>query len=175
MHATSVKNAGGFIEDQHSYTDMKYGKVTVRYSGCEVISVYNAIWSIEKKATIPFVKMVRDFEKDGMVLRGIFGTSPKSINKYLNKHGYKTVYSVNENEFDKIGEKSRSILVTYYNDGKDISKMIHTIAITKAPDGLIAHNVHCDGRVHGPYKSVSEVLEKTSGGRAKGIYIVGII
>ena len=81
-----------YIEDQHSYDDVKYGCVTVSYAGCEVISIYNAYVYYFGNDAVDFPKLLASFESDGMALNGFFGTAPKSIVHYLEAHGFKTEF-----------------------------------------------------------------------------------
>ena len=52
-------------------------------SGCGIIATYNAIYSLTRDENINFPKMIEAFEKDGIIFGGFFGTSPHSIEKYL--------------------------------------------------------------------------------------------
>ena len=42
-HRDSIRRAEGLVEDQQNYTDMKFGKVTMAYAGCEVFAAGNAL------------------------------------------------------------------------------------------------------------------------------------
>ena len=99
-HAAVITKNNGFVEDQNSYTDMAYGDATMQYSGCEIFATYNAIHSIMGKQSMSLAKMISEYEKDGMVLSGKFGTSPKAIKDFLDKHGFKTDMTTNEADFD---------------------------------------------------------------------------
>ena len=173
-HHAKIKASYGFIEIQRDLFDLKYGSTTVAYAGCEVIAVYNAIVAMETKPQITFTELIRAFEKDGMVFGGRFGTSPRALRDYLNKAGYETTFSDDVLNFDRIATDSKCSILTIYNDGKDIRKMIHTITLSKQDNKYVAHNVYCNGKPLGPYKSVSEFINSVNNKRAKGIYIIGI-
>ena len=173
-HVDIIKKNKGFVEDQNNFTDMNYGDSTMQYSGCEVFATYNAMYSIDGKNTISLPAMIAEYEKDGMVLSGKFGTSPKAIADFLNKHGYKAELVTEEAKFDNLGKTYQSLILTMYNDGSDISQEVHTVNISKENGQFIAHNVYCNGKVVGPYKSVTEVIKNINGGKAKGISLIGV-
>lgn len=173
-HVSVITKNKGFVEDQNSYTDMAYGDATMQYSGCEIFATYNAIYSITGKAAMSLAKMISEYEKDGMVLSGKFGTAPKAIKDFLDKHGYKTEMTTNEADFDNFGKKFQSLILTMYNDKDDISKEVHTVNISKEAGKYIAHNVYCNGKVVGPEASVMGLIGKMNGGKAKGISLIGV-
>ena len=94
-HLKTIKNNGGYIEDQYNYGDMNYGKKTIKYSGCGIIATYNVIYFLTKDENINFPKMIEAFEKEGIIIDGLFGTSPHSVEKYLKSNGYNTISSYN--------------------------------------------------------------------------------
>lgn len=173
-HVSAITKNKGFVEDQNSYTDMAYGDATMQYSGCEIFATYNAIYSITGKAVMSLAKMISEYEKDGMVLSGKFGTAPKAIKDFLDHHGFKTEMTTKEEEFDSFGKKFQSLILTMYNDKDDISKEVHTVNISKEGGKYLAHNVYCNGKVVGPEASVGELIGKMNGGRAKGISLIGV-
>ncbi len=173
-HAPVITRNKGFVEDQNSYTDMAYGDATMQYSGCEIFATYNAIYSITGKTVMSLAKMISEYEKDGMVLSGKFGTAPKAIKDFLDKHGFKTEMTTNEADFDNFGKKFQSLILTMYNDKDDISKEVHTVNISKEGGKYLAHNVYCNGKVVGPEASVKDLIGKMNGGKAKGISLIGV-
>lgn len=173
-HEASVNQAKGYIEDQNNYTDMAYGESTMQYSGCEIFATYNAMFNILGKNPISLAKMISEYEKDGMVMAGKFGTAPKAIEDYFKKNGFTTAFTTREADFDNIGKNFQSLILTMYNDKNDISKEVHTVNISKDNGMLTAHNVYCNGKVVGPYKTVSEVIKSINAGKAKGISLIGI-
>lgn len=175
----------GYIENQNSFDFVKYGKSTMKNAGCEVFAAYNAILSLTdatNRARLEQVNerfsflldMIGEFEKDGMVFSGRFGTSPKAIRDYFKRRGFVTAFSTNVKHFDDIGQSFSSLILTFYNDARHISHQVHTINISKDADGLWAHNVYCNGSCLGPYMCVSDVIAGINNGKAKGISIVGI-
>ena len=173
-HAAVIAKNKGFVEDQNSYTDMAYGDATMQYSGCEIFATYNAIHSILGKQSMTLAKMISEYEKDGMVLSGKFGTAPKAIKDFLDKHGFKTDMTTNEADFDNFGKKYQSLILTMYNDKDDISKEVHTVNISKEDGKFVAHNVYCNGKVVGPNATVKELIANMNGGKAKGISLIGV-
>lgn len=173
-HAREVLCADGYIEEQLAYDDMFYGKKTIRFCGCEIIAVYNALRNIHGKAPISFPEIINEFERDGIVLSGLFGTAPKAINDFLQRHGYRTNFSINIDEFDSISNDFDTMILTMYNDGDDIMQEVHTVCVTGHNGKLIGHNVKCTGKPSGPFESISDMLSKVCHGRAKGISLIGI-
>ena len=173
-HIEIIQKNHGYVEDQNNYADMKYGKVTMKYAGCEIFATYNAVFSLTEKHEMSLARMIFDYEKDGVILSGKFGTSPKAISDYLTRLGFITYFSTDEEEFDKIGREYDSLILTMYNDRNDIRKEVHTINISKDFEMYTAHNVYCNGNVVGPYACVSEVIKNINGGKAKGISLIGI-
>lgn len=174
QHKPYLTNTFGFIEDQHNYTDMRFGKYTMDYSGCEVIAVYNAINALGEGEPQNLAYYIADFENDGMVLNGKFGTAPKAINDRLNKYGFETCMTLKEEEYNVIAGQSRTLILTFYNDKDRISSQIHTVNISKSDRGYIAHNVFCNGKPHGPFKNIYDLMNAINGGRAMGISLIGI-
>jgi len=173
-HEHRISVDGGYIEDQNNYTDMRYGKVTMKFSGCEIFATYNALHNLHGHSPIELSDMIEEYEKDGMVLAGKFGTAPRAIRDYLRKHDYDTLFTVRENEFDDIARSSDTLILTMYNDRNDIMHEVHTICISKENGMYTGHNVHCNGVVVGPYPTVTELIGHINGGRAKGISLIGI-
>ena len=117
--------------------------------------------------------MIEAFEKDGIILHGIFGTSPHSIEKYLKSKGYNTRSSCNKEDYDNIGESYDAFIITFYNNKYDIMDSIHFTAITKENGNFHIHNNGNNSQKIG-YNSISELLEKINDGMAKDIFLIGI-
>jgi len=173
-HIDIIDIHGGYIEDQNNYTDMKYGKKTIQYSGCEVIAVYNAIFSLVGRHAFYLEDLIKTFENNGMVLTGRFGTSPKALYSFFNKNGFISRFTSKESEFEAVSSESDSIILTFYNDRKDIRNQIHTVSITKENGYYTAHNVYCNGTILGPCSSVTDLIHEINDGKAKGISLIGI-
>ena len=173
-HLDEIKRCGGYIENQNSYRDMLFGKTTMQYSGCEIFATYNAIHSLMDRHIMSLAQMIAVFEKDGMVLSGKFGTAPKAVRDFLEKHGFQTEFVTDETLFEDVAKRCKSLILTMYNDRNDIRGEVHTIHISKEKQQYTGHNVYCDGRVVGPCDSIKELLSRINGGKAKGIALIGI-
>lgn len=173
-HSLDIRKARGYVEDQHRYQDMRYGATTMKHAGCEIFAVYNALYTLHGTHRIPLPHMIHDFEKEGMVLSGRFGTSPKSLLSYLNKQGYKTEMVIDQELFDSMGDRYTSLILTMYNNAEDIRDEIHTVHITHDEKGFTAHNVYCNGTVVGPAPSVSALIHSFNHGKSRGICLIGI-
>lgn len=173
-HTGVIQKAGGYIEDQHHYEDMRFGHSDMGYSGCEIIALYNALNRLQPKTKPSLSSLIREFEKDGMLLFGLFGTSPYALDRYLRKSGFLTVFSTSSKELNAIARSSRAMILTMYNDYRDITEQVHTICITHDGSVYHAHNVYGNGRVLGPADSVNELLSRIQGGKARAICAIGI-
>ncbi|MBR0139131.1 MAG: hypothetical protein IJM17_02450 [Firmicutes bacterium] len=69
---------------------LRFGISSMKRSGCEVMAAYNAL-SLAGKAP-ELVGLIKEFEKRGASLGGIFGASPHAIEDVLNENGLKAVY-----------------------------------------------------------------------------------
>jgi len=172
--AYGLKGYPVYIENQNEYTDMRYGRVTMKYAGCEIMAVYNTMYDLTGRHDESLPEMIYEFERDGMAVSGRFGTAPQAIRDYFERHGFETRMTLRESEFDEIAVKSNAVILTFYNDCRDIFKHIHTISVTKEYGKYIAHNTYCDGRVVGPWESISELINNINEGNAKGICLIGI-
>lgn len=173
-HEKTLRSCKGYVEDQNAYSDLKYGKSTMKISGCEVFAAYNAMVHLSGKPKISLVQMISAFEKDGMILSGKFGTSPKAIHDYFIKQGFESSFTANVEEFDSVGKENDTLILTIYNDKDDIRKEVHTVNISKEEGKYTAHNVYGNGKIVGPCFSVSEILQMIHHGKAKGIFLIGI-
>lgn len=174
-HKAAIEKHKGYVEDQNNYTDVAYGSAKMQASGCEIFATYNALYNLHGKHVIDLPDMIDEYEKDGMVLNGNFGTAPKAIADYLTKKGYKAEMETEPEKFDRLGKDSESLILTMYNDENDISQEVHTINISKGKDGkYTAHNTYCNGKVLGPFGSVTETIANINSGKAKGISLIGV-
>lgn len=162
----------GLIENQKELGYLRFGKTTMAYAGCEILAVYNVLYSLGTKANL--ADLIHTFEHDGMVLSGRFGTAPKAISDFFNKRGYTVKMSQKEKDFEAIASQSKNMILTMYNNRFNIMDEVHTVCITKAEDGLYAHNVYGDGSIVGPASSISDMLSSINNGRTKGICLMSI-
>lgn len=168
----STEDDSLYIEDQKALSEMKYGKSTMSYAGCEVIATYNVLKYLGHKPYLPAI--ILEYERDGMIFSGRFGTSPLAISDYFENHGFKVDYTPYVDDFDYMAEVEDALILTYYNNKNDIFAQIHTIAITRDEDGYVAHNVHGDGSILRKAMSISEIMGQINNGNCKGISLLGI-
>ena len=172
-HEFAIKHNKGFIEDQHNYNDMSYGIQTLSKNGCGLIATYNVLYHLTKQENIDFPSIIKYLENDGIILRGLFGTSMKAVDDYFKKHGFRTWSSANKKDYNKIGSATDACILTVYNSVDDIFQGIHFIAITKENGKYYVHNN--GSRYTGiAYSSISDVLNKINSGKAKNIYLTGV-
>ena len=179
-----IPKAGSYIENQSQWENVKFGcspNSNMSYSGCEIIATYNALSALgESTSADTMVNMISTYEKDGAALFGEFGTSPHAIENYMKDAGYQvqTTTSTDAEKINAIGDNSDVIIATVYNDKNDITRQIHTVCITKTPEGnYVAHNT---GKTSGTdyiasdiVKTLNNALEQISAD-SQAINIIGI-
>ena len=172
-HKKTIEKNNGYIEDQHNYHDMYYGNKTFDFCGCEIISLYNALndLKVEKEISLPL--LIDYFEKDGIVLSGIFGTAPTAIEDYLKNEGFETSSTMNEEDFEKICENSDSIIFTFYVNKNNIFDQVHCVNISKKDRKYFVHNNGHNSHLK-LYNSIKEFINKGNKGLYKGIFLIGI-
>jgi len=183
--ASGFFSPGSFIENQNEWESVRFGLSTMKYSGCEIMAVYNALLDLGNKMTAQnMAELISDFERKGAELSGKWGCSPKSIYKYLSHRGYRVTMTTHTDRdaINAVGRNSDSVIITAYNDRNDIRKMIHTISVTKDRDGnYTLHNAYkrINGRYaaysgNSPVKNLWDVIGIISQGQAAPICIIGI-
>ena len=169
-HKESIRRNNGYIEDQNSYTDLSYGKRTVKYSGCEVIAVYNALSHMNDRR-YDLISLLGKFEVDGCILSGEWGTAPSAIKDFFIAEGYIVKqYRLK----DKIDLPFDTFILVIYNDKYDIRQQIHTVCVTLDKNMYTVHNMYGNGRAFGGFNSIEDLLQNHSSGNAKMIYLLGI-
>lgn len=190
LTATAQENSGfftpgHFIENQNEWESVRFGQSTMKYSGCEIMAVYNALLDLGNRITAQdMADLIGEFERKGAELRGRWGCSPRSIGKYLSRRGYGVTMSTSKktDTINAIGENSDCVIITAYNDRNDIRKMIHTICVTKnRHGGYTLHNAYrrIDGRyaAYGGKDSIRTLFDAIgtmAQGQASPICIIGI-
>ena len=172
-HSKTIKLNKGFIEDQGNYKDMVYGLMKFSGNGCELISIYNALYELTKQEDIDLPGIIEMHEKDGMVLQGLFGTSMKAIEEYFMKNGFKTRSSSKKENYENIAKESDVLILTIYNNIDDITDQVHTVCITKKAGKYYVHNNGVNS-ANIAYDSITDVLVKINHGHAKDIFLIGI-
>lgn len=178
----------GFIDNQDALDEMYYGvdggSLSASYNSCEIIALYNALYAVNGGVTDPkydFPELIAQIEGRGACLNGIFGTSPIIIEDYIEDEGYdyKTLEgddARDEEKLDDLQSEYDAYIVTVYNNEDKITKMIHTMCITKVVvDGemkYILRNDFEDDTI--PYDSIYDCLEAYNYGDSKTICIIGI-
>lgn len=168
----SKKVFSGFLEKQNNYSSIAYGRSDMAYAGCEIIAVYNALLKLDLTANLR--ELIEDFERDGMVLSGRFGTAPYAIRDYLKGRGLNVETEFDPERYDELARRSVVSILMLYNDRRNIFQKIHTVCITKDKEGFTAHNMYGDGRPIGPYNDITGLIANVNGGYAKGIVMFGI-
>lgn len=176
---------GQSIENQNEWESVRFGISTMKYSGCEIMAVYNALWALGRKMTArDMAELICEFEKKGAVLKGRWGCSPMSICQYFSCRGYRVsmTTSAGPDKIRLIAENSDTLIITACNDRNDIRRMIHTISVTKEKNGtFVLHNANkkTGGKYssyagESPLKSLQDAIGAISQGNAASICIIGV-
>ena len=142
---------GKYIEKQHEWGKVVFGRGkdnTMAHSGCGIIATYNARafleqWDVPRVHNL--VELIGYFESNGAVLGGRFGVSPKAIMKCFKRLDYNVEFirgkrCATYSDLNTIGEKYQAVVVTFFNHEKDITRMMHTVCVTKENGRYFAHN-----------------------------------
>ncbi len=178
-HQKTIARNKGYIEDQNHYRDLRFGRTSVRFSGCEVIAVYNALVDLSQdfSSDIPFSfpELLHIFEKKGIIFSGIFGTSPKMLERFLKSLGLGVTMSVHEKDFERIANDHDYLLYTFYNDKNDIRAQIHTVYISNKKGTYTVHNLYGNGERPDSCSSFHQLCSRINHGKSKGISMIGIL
>ena len=172
----------GFIENQAEWEGVIFGshkKSDMSYSGCGIIATYNALMGLgDKSATMPY--LISYFERNGIALKGGFGISPSAFHKFFRNRGYevKKLTTRNREAYRRLGKEYSSFIVTFYWNAENIKEHLHTVNISKEPDGFYIHNNYCRGeggsyKSQGPYRSLDEAVYNL-GPKAATMVIIAI-
>lgn len=173
-----------YVENQAHWKSVKFGKkCNMSYAGCEIFSVYNTMVALgEKPDAEKLVELIGYFEKKGAMLNGMFGVVPSALTNYFKKNGYHVskVCGKAEKKLEALFAEFPVVIVTAYNDARDITKQVHTICITKDEQGrFVLHNAYKrDGAgqftASVPFDTVQEAIKGISKGNAKLLYAIGV-
>ncbi|SHI43680.1 hypothetical protein SAMN02745229_03090 [Butyrivibrio fibrisolvens DSM 3071] len=165
-----VYTSGQYIENQYMWTNVKYGEMGVglingdgeviaeykeefdmQYNGCGIIAIINAYHSLGIDLSNEEVaELIAEFEENGCVWGGKFGTSPIAIVEYYeNNTPYlvQTTTTTNSKEIEAFSKGSDTFIVEVYNNADDINEGMHYVNIEKRKDenGNITYVVHNAG------------------------------
>jgi len=138
LNSDSSPYKQGYIENQSEWKDIRFGRSTMAFSGCEIMAVYNVLYALDKgRGTKLIGELIEEFEKSGAALKGVIGSSPKAIRRHLLKRGIDCSIVWKEEDIDP---DFKLAIATVYNDKKSLYSQIHTITFTKDENGFRAHN-----------------------------------
>ncbi len=178
----------GYVDGQKYLDEMYYGvnggPISASENACEIIALYNALYSINDGVTLPrydFPELIAQIEGSGPCLNGILGTSPVIMEEYLKDEGYniKTLEGKdarNVGKLEELQDEYDTYIVTLYNDENDVSGCVHTMCITSVEtDGNIKYIIRNDGKANTvPQDSIYDCLEAYKEGESKTICIIGV-
>lgn len=157
-HNEVISLPDGYINGQGrgNVSKMKYGLFPMSFNGCEVIAVYNLMYSIGRKAEL------RDVAKEiypyASVLMGLFGSAPKKLKRYLDEHGIKYRRSTDFDGFEKDFACSESALVSFWAKLKNGFYGIHTVFIRNDSGTVRVYNCTNGNQTPVNHKSLKDFL-----------------
>ncbi len=186
-----------YVEYQANLTWLKYGEatglqrklffqgreLTAAENACEVIAVYNALLALEKargqngkkrkRRSLP--ELLYLFSQKGMCNKGVFGTSPKALEKYFREHNFRTAYvagkQITEEALSEMQDNYDAFLFTAFNRGQNPFSNVHTMCITKEKGGYQRHN---DYEKEQFYETVYDAVHLYHGGRGHAICVIAV-
>lgn len=142
----------GYINNQNSWDRVKFGKTTMAFSGCEIMATYNILKSCKGEGGSRFMSgLIADFERKGAALKGLIGSSPIAVRKYLKNNNIQTRL-IWKNE--DVSESTKKLIITFFNNKETVRDMIHTVAVINDGDGYRIYNAG----VNKCFESISEAL-----------------
>lgn len=161
-----------YIEVQKDFEDMYFGNYAVDFNGCEVIATYNALVALNHgKSPASFPDLLKYYENSGIMINGLFGTDPQAICNYFEQQDdYSADIYLDVEDFKNKQKQYDVYIFTYYNQKDDITKQIHTVAVTKENGKYVAHNVGSIDSADS-FETIEKDMEKKS---KKIISVIGI-
>ena len=124
----------GVIEDQHSLNDMRLGASDMAYSGCEVISLYNALLLTD--AGHKLSEIISLTESSGYLVRkGIWGTNPLCLDRINIDDRFKL------HRINSIPTEPGIYIVSFWNSRR-LFDGIHTVCVQLEDGWIHAYNYH---------------------------------
>ncbi len=171
-------------------------ELTAAENACEVIAVYNALCALRQKnsddpdmggvmitdrrgkdiRTEPdFPSLLAEFSGSGICANGLFGTSPKAIEKFFRSRGFDVICCVgrqiSKERMEEMSDASDVCILTSFNRGQNPFSMVHTMCVTKEKRGWRMHNDAEGGK---RYPTLFSAVTGYNGGRSHPIQVLGI-
>lgn len=109
--------------------DLRYGSCCMRFNGCEVIAVYNALLWLGRSRRIVDIALYMEKYR---WLMGFFGCRPHKIGKILFHFGA-------ENQKSRETEGAKAFIVSFWNKRPFLSS-IHTVFCVRTKHGTEVYN-----------------------------------
>ncbi len=151
---------GKYINDQNTgeVSKLKFGNFKMGYNGCGVIAVYNALLTLDKPQDIRDIAF--EFENDGKMLGGYFGTNPYAVERYFNRYNYKVQAVKGEDITEKEPPKADAYILSYWNTD-DVLDGMHFTAISKNNKGeYVFYNDDVEDETEVTVSSIKNRVEK---------------
>lgn len=94
------------------------------------------------KSPVSFPDLLKYYENSGIMINDLFGTDSQAICNYFEQQDdYSADIYLDVEDFINKQKQYDVYIFTYYNQKDDITKQIHTVAVTKENGKHVAHNV----------------------------------
>ncbi len=150
-------------------------------NSCEVIAVYNALLSLSRlnvnatSNSVSFPTLLKTFALNGMVLRGVFGTSIRSLIDYINGLGFETQEligkKITRERTMQLSDDYNTYIFSSFNSDSNPLSGIHTMCVTREGRNFTVHN---DYNGNKSYTSLYEAILSYKSGNANPIIVIGI-
>ena len=132
-HNSKLQQPTGYIDNQHSYSNWKFGITNFADTGCEVIAGYNLLYALGKNGTL--AETILYYENCGIELGnagGKFGSNPYQITYFLKGNTIKHEKVIKSSDFESKmkDDKNYYIILSRWNS-EEPDAMIHTFFIDK--------------------------------------------
>jgi hypothetical protein len=163
-----------YITNQNDsfYSTIKYGLATIKFSGCEVMAIYNLLRYLGRKA--PFAKLIYYFEKKNIAF-SCLGALPNHMRDLLDSMGIPYRFTIDKSDIPEFTpSRFDAVVPTYFNhyyapgtriDDMDTAKYylrIHTTFMPKVTSYTYRYD-DLDGK-----KDSLKFLEVNGSGETKG-------
>lgn len=101
----------GVINNQHDYSDVRYGFGNMGDNGCGAVAIYNILTLEDKNPNM--TEIIRAMDLYGTIGYGLLGTAPHGIMMYLSAFGYNVKIHFQAKNFESVAINSKYSVFCY--------------------------------------------------------------
>ena len=147
---------------------LPYGAWNMGNNGCEVIAVYNALYTM--RMPVPLAEIAAEMEKSGLLFNGFGGTNLSAVAAYLRARGLglKILRRRERERYDAALAESDCAILSYWTGARlrrsDGSwNTLHTVAVRRGFAGVEICNCANDWPAPHSARSVADFLHREGG------------